>query len=126
MSLPPTLELEDFLLELNQYAQTHDGNVSADLGQQLREYANQVRPSFRRFTSPFSFLSSSHAGCSVLLSRFCPVQSRVVVYVVRGAPAHPSTPSSGGTSPVKETRPHSETRTSLNAHRLRLLRALHA
>ena len=55
MSLPPTLELEDFLLELNQYAQTHDGNVSADLGQQLREYANQVRPSFRRFTSPFSF-----------------------------------------------------------------------
>ena len=55
MSLPPTLELEDFLLELNQYAQTHDGNVSADLGQQLREYANQVRPSFRRFTSPFTF-----------------------------------------------------------------------
>ena len=109
MSLPPTLELEDFLLELNQYAQTHDGNVSADLGQQLREYANQVRPSFRRFTSPFSFFCPLLTlACSVLLSRFCPVQSRVVVYVVRGAPAHPSTPSSGGTSPVKETHPHTQ------------------
>ena len=42
MSLPPTAELEDFLLELNQHAQRNEGSVSANLAERLREYADQV------------------------------------------------------------------------------------
>lgn len=43
MALPNTTELEDFLLDLNEYTQANDGGVSAALARRLRQYADQVR-----------------------------------------------------------------------------------